>query len=75
MKKLIDFLNRLDKVKIYYTLDHTSDDSVLVSVAVPGQIWEVQFMLDGEVAIEKFVSKGEIYEEQEIERLFKDFSE
>jgi hypothetical protein len=71
---MIDFLNRLDNAKIYYTIDHTSDDSILVVVAVPGQRWEVQFMADGDVGVEKFLSNGEIHSEIELEKLFSEFS-
>ncbi len=71
---MIDFLNRLDIAKIYYTIDHTSDDSLLVVVAVPGQRWEVQFMADGEVGVEKFLSNGEIHSENELGNLFSEFS-
>ena len=74
MKQILEFLNRLDKAKIYYTLDHTSSDSLLVVVAVPGQRWEVQFMADGEIGVEKFLSDGEIHSENELTKLFTEFS-
>jgi hypothetical protein len=70
MGKILRFLNRLDKEKIPYTIGHFSADSLTVTVVVPGQRWEVQFMGDGEIGIEKFRSNGDIQEGSELESLF-----
>lgn len=75
LKKLTDFLQKLERAKIYFSLDYTSEDSITVLAVVPGQRWEIQFMADGEVAVEKFLSDGRIFEEGETEKLLKDFSE
>lgn len=37
MKKFIDFLERLEKHKIYYTLDKTREDYIRVDITVPGE--------------------------------------
>ena len=74
MKQILDFLNRLELAKIYYTLDHTSYDSLMVVIAVPGQRWELQFMADGEIGVEKFLSDGKIYPENELSKLFSELS-
>jgi len=47
----------------------------MIEVAVPGQRWEIEFMEDGTVEIEKFISYGEIYSDEELEILFTKFSE
>ncbi|WP_265525072.1 hypothetical protein [Paenibacillus sp. JDR-2] len=47
----------------------------MVEVAVPGQRWEIEFMDDGAIEIEKFISDGEMYDAAELEELFKGFSE
>ena len=47
----------------------------MVEVAVPGQRWEVEFMEDGSVEIEKFISDGRYYDGAELEVLFRDFSD
>jgi len=73
-KSLVDFLEELDKAKIYYRLNRIRD-SILVEVAVPGQRWEVEFMVNGTVEIEKFISNGFIFDCSEIETLFRDFSD
>ena len=36
-------------------------DSILIEIAVPGQRWEVEFMANGKIEIEKFISGGVIY--------------
>lgn len=72
MKKLISFLNRLEKAKIYYCLSKVREDFVMVEIAVPGQRWEVEFSED-DVVIEKFIADGAIYTESELECLFAEF--
>lgn len=47
----------------------------MVEIAVPGQRWEVEFFSDGTVEIEKFLSNGIIYDDTELDILFKDFSD
>lgn len=74
MKQLLEFLNELDKRKIYYRLNKIRE-SVLVEVAIPGQRWEIEFFKDGHIEIEKFVSNGVIFNRDEIEVLFNDFSD
>lgn len=73
MKKLIDFLDRLEKNKIYYRLNKIRD-GILVEAAGPGERWEVEFFADGEVQVERFITTGEISDESELEKLFLDFS-
>ena len=73
MNKLFEFLNELEKRIIYYRLDRHRD-SIMVDITVPGQKWEIEFMEDGSIEIEKFISSG-MYDESEIEVLFRDFSE
>lgn len=74
VKSLVDFLEKLEQRKIYYRLNKIRD-SILVEIAVPGQRWEVEFMVDGSIEIEKFLSDGTIFDHNEIELLFKDFSD
>ena len=71
---LIDFLSKLEAKKIYFKLSKIRD-SILVEVSVPGQRWEIEFMEDGSIEIEKFISDGTIYNHNEIEILFRDFSD
>jgi hypothetical protein len=74
ISELIDFLNKLEENKIYYRLNKIRD-SIMIEVAVPGQRWEIEMMKDGSIEIEKFISKGEILDEGEIDILLRDFSD
>jgi hypothetical protein len=54
--RLLDFLNRLDQANAWYRLGHTRPESVMVEVALPSWHWEVEFMADGAVEIERYQS-------------------
>nr|WP_082797520.1 hypothetical protein [Neobacillus drentensis] len=75
LKELIHFLNKLEESNIFYKLNKVRNEAIMVEIAVPGQRWEVEFMEDGTVEIEKFISDGDFYDVKEIETLFKDFSD
>jgi hypothetical protein len=72
---LINFLNKLEDSYIAYKLNKVRDEAIMVEIRVPGERWEVEFMEDGTVEIEKFISDGNYYDVNEIEALFKDFSD
>lgn len=72
LQVLIEFLNKLEDKNIYYRLNKIRD-SILVEVSVPGQRWEIEYMSDGSIEIEKFISSGEIVGKSEIDVLFSDF--
>jgi len=74
MQQLLSFLNDLDERNIYYRLNKVRD-SIMVEIAIPGQRWEVEFMDDGSIEIEKFVSNGQIFDDKEISQLFLNFSD
>ncbi|MBI3468134.1 MAG: hypothetical protein HY000_34440 [Planctomycetes bacterium] len=67
---LLDFLERLEKHRISYRLEHNRPESIMVVVAVPGERWEVEFMQDGEVEVERFASDGKIGGEELLASLF-----
>ena len=75
IKELIEFLNELESKSIYYQLNKTRDESIMVEVVVPGQRWEIEFMIDGTIEIEKFLSDGNFFDAQELEVLIKEFSD
>ena len=81
MRELLLFLNKLDERKIYYRLNKVRDEAIMVEIAVPGQHWEVEFMEDGSIEIEKFISKGQVFackdinHCKEIDHLFRDYSD
>lgn len=73
--RLILFLQNLEKQAIDYSLAHHRDEAVMVIVAVPGERWEIEFLSDGSVEVEKFVSSGEIAGEEALSELFDRYSE
>jgi hypothetical protein len=73
--ELISFLNKLEANNYFYKLNKVREESIMVEIAVPGQRWEIEFMENGTVEIEKFISDGDFYNVKEIEVLFKDFSD
>lgn len=73
--KLLEFLKKLKEKAISFRLDSVRDESIMVLITVPGQRWEVEFMEEGSVEIEKFLSNGEIFNESELETLFDKFSD
>lgn len=78
LKKLLDFLNKLDEYGLGYAMEHNREDTVTVFIAVPGERWEVDFRADGEVEIEVFYSGAEDEEregEEALDRLFADYEE
>lgn len=69
MNNLLAFLEKLENNDIYYRLNKIRD-SIMVEIVVPGQRWEVEFMRDGEVQVEKFLTDGKIRDESALEELF-----
>lgn len=72
-QKLLDFLGRLEKAKIHYSLAHFRTETIAVEIVMPGERWEVEFFADGCVEIEVFSSVGthgiELEGEAALERL------
>ena len=74
LTRLITFLEKLEESNIYFKLNKIRD-SILVEIAVPGARWEVEFMQEGTVEVEKFTSLGEMFDESELDNLFKEYSD
>ncbi|OQY43567.1 MAG: hypothetical protein B6247_31530 [Candidatus Parabeggiatoa sp. nov. 2] len=72
-EKLLQFLNRLEQEKIYYTLSHHRENAIMITVSLPGERWEIEFLEDGSVEVEQFKSHGEIYDENCLNDLFTHF--
>ncbi|TKI59180.1 hypothetical protein E8L90_29360 [Brevibacillus antibioticus] len=75
LNELNDLLNKLEERHIFYRLSKIRSESIMIEVAVPGQRWEIEIMEDGTMEIEKFISNGEMYDEKELDVLFRDFSD
>ena len=72
--QLLNFLERLESAKIAYSLRHIREDALMVEVRVPGEIWEVEFLRDDEIEIERFRSNGRIEDASLLDVLFARFS-
>ena len=68
--KLLALLERLDEAEIPYTLAHSREDAVMICAFAPGEYWEIEFMEDGEVDIERYRSDGHIHDEAALAELF-----
>jgi hypothetical protein len=75
LKKLTDFLDRLDGTEIHYTLTSVREGAVVVGVTIPDERWEIEFMADGDIEIEIFRSDGEVRDFSVIEDLFERHAE
>ncbi len=62
------FLDRLAGLHLTYVLARYRD-SITVEVYVPGTNWEVEFMDDGSIEVERFTSSGQMGDETWLEEL------
>jgi hypothetical protein len=65
---LLQFLAVLDERRVSYRLDRVRD-AVMVIVPTPGKRWEVEFMDNGTVEVERFQSDGTISDERILSEL------
>jgi hypothetical protein len=56
---IVEFLSALDHRRAPYRLNRVRD-AIMVEVATPGWRWEIEFMDDGGVEVERFASDGTI---------------
>jgi hypothetical protein len=67
------FLDRLQALHGSYSLGRYRD-SIMVTVATPALRWEVEFMDDGRIEVERFVSPGDIGDSALIDALLADLN-
>jgi len=53
-----ELCRELRRRHIAYELLIARDDALMVSVATPGEQWEIEFFDDGAIELERFVSQG-----------------
>jgi hypothetical protein len=70
LAKLTSFLDRLDEADIFYTLTSIREGAIGVNISVPGERWEVEFLDDGDVEVEVYLSEGELRDFDSVESLF-----
>jgi len=51
---LLEFLGKLEDLRAEYRLARIRKESVMVEVYAPGEHWEVEFMDDGSLEIERY---------------------
>jgi len=73
--RLTASLQSLERGKIHYTLQGCRDEAMMVCVTVPGERWEVEFLTDGSVEVERFISDGAIYGEDILDKLLTKYSD
>lgn len=69
-KELTNFLQKLEEYNISYSLAHNRDEAIMITIVLPGERWEVEFLRDGSVEVEKFISSGEIAGKESLGDLF-----
>ena len=72
---ITSLLKQLDDARIHYRLSSLRSDAIAVEVAVPGERWEIEFLDDGSIEVERFISNGKIESENTLEDLFSRFSD
>lgn len=69
MGELLDFLDRLEDSQIYYRINKVNEN-IMIEIAVPGQRIEVEFLRDGTIQVEKFISEGIIRDETALDDIW-----
>ena len=58
LSKATEFRRELDRRHVAYEFRIVRDEALMMSVALPGQRWEIEFFEDGRIELERFVSQG-----------------
>lgn len=72
---LTQFLGQLRDAQIHFSVCSVRSGAIMVTVNVPGEIWEVEFLDDGSVEVERFLSTGNIVDASAFADLFARFSD
>lgn len=72
---LTSFLKNLEHGNISYTLQSNREHTIMVIAAIPGERWEIEFLADGSVEVERFISDGEIHGEELLSELLAKYSD
>ena len=73
--RLLAFLRRLEAAGIPHEMASYREGAISVIVRVPGQYWEIDFLEEGVIDAERFVSTGKLEDEAVLEELFARFSD
>jgi hypothetical protein len=72
---LTALLTEFEQKGISYSLAHNRDEAIMVIAAAPGERWEIEFLDDGSVEIERFISDGQIYGQEVLSELLARYTE
>ena len=72
---LAQFLEQLRDASIHFTVWSVRPGAIMVNVTVPGERWEVEFLDDGSVEVERFLSTGKIIDASALTDLFARFAD
>ncbi len=56
LRKIIAFANELEARKIHYELGKYSPEALMITIALPGGRYEVEFEVNGNITFEAFMS-------------------
>ena len=68
--KFLTFLNQLEQQKNNYQIQHHREEAVMITVSIVGERWEIEFLENGDIEVEKFISNGEIEGEEALKEIF-----
>ncbi len=68
--KFLTFVNQLEQQNINYQIAHHRDEAVMITVSLVGERWEIEFLDNGNIEVEKFISNGEIAGEEVLKEIF-----
>lgn len=74
MIKIFDFLHHLKKHDLFYELDRNRANYIMVTVKIPGERWELEFVREGDVIVKRYGKIGEAEDEVILEYLFDNYS-
>jgi hypothetical protein len=73
--RVLNLLWRLRAARIHHEVASYREGAISVVVRVPGEYWEIDFLANGGVDVERFVSNGTIEDESALDELFARFSD
>jgi hypothetical protein len=58
LSKATEFHAALERRHVAHEFRIVRDEALMMSVAVPGERWEIEFFDDGRIELERFASQG-----------------
>ena len=74
LDQLLSFIANISE-DVDYGLEVVRPDAVMVELATPGTRWEIQFMTNGAIEVEKFSSDGTTYRPDRVDDLINEINQ